>query len=105
MAALASGLAVTHAARGAQSFVPTAESASARFPFKTARALQVGGRLFASPNAIRSVPPPTTNWLRPQPVKRATVAGLPAWFSPAIFLAVTTHFPGGEMVSTWRSGR
>jgi len=78
MAALTSGLAVTHAARGAQSFVPTAESASARFQCSAACVLQVGGRLFASPNAIRSVPPPTTNWLCPQPVERTTIAVLPA---------------------------
>jgi hypothetical protein len=35
------------------------------------RAPQVEGQLFASPNAIRSAPPPTTNWLLPQPVRAA----------------------------------
>ena len=76
LAALASGLAVTRAAQGAQGNTPTAGQRPPHL-FTAVSAPRVGGRLFASPNAIRSVPPPTTNGLFPQPV-RATVVLLPA---------------------------
>jgi hypothetical protein len=76
LAALASGLAVTRAVQGAQSNTPTAGQRPPQ-SLTAVCAPQVGGRLFASPNAIRSVPPPTTNGLFPQPVRAAAI-GLPA---------------------------
>ncbi len=84
-AALASGLAVTQApTRESGNHLPAAESASALFErFAVCPdirvgvcAPQVGGQLFASPNAIRSAPPPTTSRLFPQPV-RATICEFP----------------------------
>ena len=71
MAALALGLAVMQAARGAQNHLP---AVGQRPPFSSPSSVsapQVESQLFASPNAIRSAPPPTTNGLFPQPVRAA----------------------------------
>lgn len=71
MATLTKGFAATQTARGAQNHL---SAAGQRSPVFAVSAPQVGGQLFASPNAIRSAPPPTTNGLFSQPV-RAAVTG------------------------------
>jgi len=75
MAALASGLAVMQAARGAQNHLPAAGQRPPVSSPSAVSAPQVESQLFASPNAIRSAPPPTTNGLISQPV-RAAATGL-----------------------------